>query len=145
MDFVIERLKEYPGLHIYHFAPYEPAAIKRLMGRYATRENDVDNLLRAERFVDLFAVARHAIRASVESYSIKKLEPLYGFERAVPLEDVRVVMARTQARLELADAGNIPDPDKAAICGYNRDDCASTQGLRDWLRAFAPTSSKAAY
>jgi uncharacterized protein len=133
MDFVTERLKVHPGLHIYHFAPYEPAAIKRLMGRYATRENDVDNLLRAERFVDLYAVVRHAIRASVESYSIKKLEPLYGFERAVALEDVRVVMARTQARLELADAGNIPESDKAAIFGYNRDDCASTQGLRDWL------------
>jgi predicted RecB family nuclease len=133
MDFVMERLKAHPGLHIYHFAPYEPAAIKRLMGRYATRENDVDNLLRAERFVDLYAVVRHAIRASVESYSIKKLEPLYGFERAVPLEDVRGVMARTQARLELADAGNIPESDKAAICRYNRDDCASTQGLRDWL------------
>lgn len=135
MDFVIERLKAHPGLHIYHFAPYEPAAIKRLMGRYATRENDVDNLLRAERFVDLYAVVRHAIRASVESYSIKKLEPLYGFERAVPLEDVRVVMARTQARLELADANNIPETDKAAICGYNRDDCASTKGLRDWLES----------
>lgn len=133
MDFVVERLKVHPGLHIYHYAPYEPAAIKRLMGRYATRENDVDNLLRSERFVDLYAVVRHAIRASVESYSIKKLEPLYGFERAVALEDVRVVMARTQARLELADAGNIPEADKAAICGYNRDDCASTQGLRDWL------------
>ncbi|KRR02118.1 TM0106 family RecB-like putative nuclease [Bradyrhizobium valentinum] len=133
MDFVAERLQTHPDLHIYHFAPYEPAAIKRLMGRYATRENDVDNLLRAERFVDLYAVVRHAIRASVESYSIKKLEPLYGFERGVSLEDVRVVMARTQARLELADAGNIPEPDKAAICGYNRDDCASTQRLRDWL------------
>ena len=49
-----ERLKIYPDLHIYHFAPYEPAAMKRLMGRYATRENEVDNLLRAEIFVDLF-------------------------------------------------------------------------------------------
>jgi len=135
MDFVTDRLKVHPGLHIYHFAPYEPAAIKRLMGRYATRENEVDNLLRTERFVDLYAIVRHAIRASVESYSIKKLEPLYKFERAVPLEDVRVVMARTQARLELADAANIPEPDKAAICGYNRDDCASTQALRDWLEA----------
>jgi hypothetical protein len=64
----------YPDLHVYHFAPYEPAALKRLMGRYATRENEVDNLLRAEIFVDLFAVVRHSTRASVESYSIKKLE-----------------------------------------------------------------------
>ena len=102
IDFVSGRLATYPDLHIYHFAPYEPAALKRLMGRYATRENEVDNLLRAEIFVDLFAVVRHSIRASVESYSIKKLEPLYSFERTVPLEDVSCVMARTQARLEMA-------------------------------------------
>ena len=119
-------LKVYPDLHIYHFAPYEPAAMKRLMGRYATRENEVDNLLRAEIFVDLFSVVRHGIRASVESYSIKKLEPLYSFVRTVPLEDVGRVMARTQARLEMADSAGVPDSDKAAIKGYNRDDCAST-------------------
>ena len=105
VDFVTERLKVYPDLHIYHFAPYEPAAMKRLMGRYATRENEVDSLLRAEIFVDLFSVVRHGVRASVESYSIKKLEPLYSFVRTVPLEDVGAVMARTQARLEMADLG----------------------------------------
>ncbi|SDI24866.1 MULTISPECIES: TM0106 family RecB-like putative nuclease [Bradyrhizobium] len=135
VDFVTERLKVHPGLHIYHFAPYEPAAMKRLMGRYATRENEVDGLLRAEIFVDLFAAMRHAIRASVESYSIKKLEPLYSFVRTVPLEDVGGVMARTQARLELADGAGIPEGDKATIRGYNRDDCASTEALRRWLEA----------
>ena len=133
VDFVTERLKVYPDLHIYHFAPYEPAAMKRLMGRYATRENEVDSLLRAEIFVDLFSVVRHGIRASVESYSIKKLEPLYSFVRTVPLEDVGAVMARTQARLEMADPAGIPENDKTAIKGYNRDDCASTQALRNWL------------
>jgi predicted RecB family nuclease len=88
VDFVIARLDRYPGLHIYHFAPYEPAALKRLMGRYATREDQIDRLLRSITFVDLYAVVRHGIRASVESYSIKKLEPLYGFERQMPLSDV---------------------------------------------------------
>jgi predicted RecB family nuclease len=135
IDFVTERLKTYPDLHIYHFAPYEPAALKRLMGRYATRENELDNLLRAETFVDLYSVVRHAIRASVESYSIKKLEPLYSFIRSVPLEDVSAVLARTQARLEMADYAGITEVDKIAIKGYNRDDCASTEGLRDWLEA----------
>jgi hypothetical protein len=135
VDFVTERLKVYPDLHIYHFAPYEPAAMKRLMGPYATRENEVDGLLRAEIFVDLFSAVRHAIRASVESYSIKKLEPLYSFVRIVPLEDVGGVMARTQARLELADGAGIPEGDKATIRGYNRDDCASTEALRRWLEA----------
>jgi predicted RecB family nuclease len=133
VDFVTERLKVYPDLHIYHFASYEPAAMKRLMGRYATRENEVDSLLRAEIFVDLFSVVRHSIRASVESYSIKKLEPLYLFVRTVPLEDVGAVMARTQARLEMADPAGIPENDKIAIKGYNRDDCVSTQALRSWL------------
>jgi predicted RecB family nuclease len=135
VDFVTERLKVRPDLHIYHFAPYEPAAMKRLMGRYATRENEVDNLLRAEIFVDLFSVVRHGIRASVESYSIKKLEPLYSFVRTVPLEDVGRVIARTQARLEMADAAGVPELDKAAIKGYNRDDCASTHALQAWLEA----------
>jgi predicted RecB family nuclease len=134
-DFVSGRLATYPDFHIYHFAPYEPAALKRLMGRYATRENEVDNLLRAEIFVDLFAVVRHGIRASVESYSIKKLEPLYSFERTVSLEDVGRVMARTQARLEMADSSGISEEDKTAIKGYNRDDCASTSALRKWLEA----------
>jgi uncharacterized protein len=133
IDFVTHRLTIYPDLHIYHFAPYEPSALKRLMGRYATRENELDNLLRAEIFVDLYSVTRHAIRASVESYSIKKLEPLYSFERTVPLEDVGAILARTQARLEMADSAGIPEADKAAIKGYNRDDCASTQELRNWL------------
>jgi predicted RecB family nuclease len=133
VDFITERLRAFPDLHIYHFAPYEPAAMKRLMGRYATRENEVDNLLRAEIFVDLFAVVRHGIRASVESYSIKKLEPLYSFTRCVPLEDVGAIMARTQARLEMADAAGVADADKAAIRGYNKDDCDSTAALREWL------------
>jgi predicted RecB family nuclease len=135
IDFVTDRLKIFPDLHIYHFAPYEPAALKRLMGRYATRENEVDNLLRAQTFVDLYSVVRHAIRASVESYSIKKLEPLYSFERSVPLDEVGAVLARTQARLEMADSKGVPEADKEAIKGYNRDDCASTEGLRAWLEA----------
>ncbi|MEY9441697.1 TM0106 family RecB-like putative nuclease [Bradyrhizobium elkanii] len=133
IDFVTERLTEHPGLHIYHYAPYEPAALKRLMGRYATREDEVDNLLRAGVFVDLYAIVRQSIRASVESYSIKKLEPLYRFDRTVPLIDVGGAMARVQACLELADADGIDPGDQAAIIGYNRDDCASTRALRDWL------------
>jgi uncharacterized protein len=135
IDFVTHRLTVYPDLHIYHFAPYEPAALKRLMGRYATRENELDNLLRAGVFVDLYAVVRQGIRAGVESYSIKKLEPLYVFDRAVPLIDVGAAMARVQACLELADAAGISPADQSAIIGYNRDDCASTRALRDWLEA----------
>ena len=51
------------------------------MGRYATREEEIDWLLRGKRLVDLYSVVRNGLRASLESYSIKKLEALYGFAR----------------------------------------------------------------
>jgi predicted RecB family nuclease len=53
VDFVMVRWAASPDLHIYHYAPYEPAALKRLMGRYATREEEIDRMLRAGLFVDL--------------------------------------------------------------------------------------------
>ena len=135
VDFATERLKTHPGLHIYHFAPYEPAALKRLMGRYATREDEIDRLLRADVFVDLFAVVRHSIRASVESYSIKKLEPLYGFKRAQDLSDAGKIMAKVQACLELGDVQGVAEADRNAVNAYNGDDCLSAWALRDWLEA----------
>ena len=74
-------------MHVYHYSPYEPSAFKRLMGRYATREDALDRLLRGGRFVDLYGVVRQGLRAGIERYSIKNLELLYGFERAVPLPE----------------------------------------------------------
>ena len=57
VDTVMARWEEHPGMHVYHFSPYEPAAVKRLVGRHGTREEELDRLLRAERFVDLFAAS----------------------------------------------------------------------------------------
>ena len=81
IDLIMDRWAEHPGMHVYHYAPYETGAMKRLSGRYSTRESELDQLLRGGVFVDLYRVVRQGIRASVESYSIKRLEPLYGFKR----------------------------------------------------------------
>jgi predicted RecB family nuclease len=133
VDFAIARLETYPDLHIYHYAPYEPAALKRLMSRYVTREDEIDCMLRGGVFIDLYAVVRHAIRASVESYSIKKLEPLYDFQRTIGLPDAASVLAKVQASLELGDFEGIGAEERSAVAGYNRDDCLSAWRLRDWL------------
>ncbi|PWK63053.1 TM0106 family RecB-like putative nuclease [Aminobacter sp. AP02] len=135
VDFVAERRKAYPGLHIYHYAAYESAALKRLMGRYATCEEEIDALLRGQVLVDLYTLVRHAIRASVESYSIKRLEPLYGFTRNVALRDANVALIRMQASLELGDLAGINPNDRAVVAGYNKDDCTSTLALREWLES----------
>ena len=133
VDFVMARWEKVPGLHIYHYAPYEPAALKRLMGRYATREEEIDRMLRARLFVDLFQVVRRGIRASVESYSIKQLEQFYGLKREIALSDANAALANLQANLELDDIPSIAEETKATVLAYNRDDCNSASGLRDWL------------
>ena len=133
VDFVIARWKRFPGMHIYHYAPYEQSALKRLMGRYATREKEIDRMFRAKLFVDLYQVVRNGIRAGVESYSIKRLEPFYTFERKTVLADANVALANLQANLELDDIPSITEQTKDVIRTYNKDDCDSATALRDWL------------
>ena len=74
IDNVMARWEQHPDFHIYHYGAYETTAVKRLMSRYATREDEVDRLLRGRVFVNLHRVVRQGLRASVESYSIKRLE-----------------------------------------------------------------------
>jgi predicted RecB family nuclease len=131
IDLVMARLERHPGLHIYHYNHYETNAVKRLMGRYGTREREVDRLLRGGVFVDLYRVVRQGLRASVESYSIKKLEPFYGYRRDVDLRDASSALAHFEAWLELG--GQRDDVLLERILGYNRDDCLSTLRLRAWL------------
>jgi len=133
IDLAMTRLEQFPNMHIYHFAPYEPVALKRLATRHATREAELDILLRKQCFVDLYAVTRQAIRASVESYSIKCLEQFYGYEREEELSDVRQSMHRLEAMLEIGASSKVHSEDKAVVLKYNRDDCISTIELRNWL------------
>ena len=133
MDMIVERVRAHPGMHVYHYAPYEPSAFKRLMGRYATRQRELDELLRARKFVDLYAVVRQSMRVGVERYSIKSLEPLYAFTRGVPLEDANRSLRALQYALGAGIPESVPNEVRAAIAGYNRDDCVSTRELRDWL------------
>ena len=133
MDVLTARLDRYPGMHVYHYASYEPTALKRLMGRHATREDQVDRLLRGGVLVDLYRAVRQGLRASVESYSIKRLEPLYGFEREVGLRDAGSSIVAFEEWLELGEGARPASGILDEIAGYNRDDVVSTRRLRDWL------------
>jgi uncharacterized protein len=131
--FVMDRWKRYPDLHIYHYAPYEQTAIKRLAGRHGTCGDAVDQLLRAGVFVDLYRVVRQGLRASVESYSIKKLEPLYRFTRGTPMREANTALQTFEAVLTLGNGQEATRELLETIEGYNRDDCVSAVRLRDWL------------
>jgi predicted RecB family nuclease len=128
VDFLHERLRADPDMHVYHYAPYEPVVLKRLMGLYGTREEEVDDLLRHGVLVDLFAVVRHALRASYPSYSLKDIEHFYfdGRQAEVTGGADSVLLYeqwRDSGASELLEA----------IRAYNEEDCLSTLLLRDWL------------
>jgi uncharacterized protein len=133
VDLVMARWSLHPGMHVYHFSGYEPGALKRLMGRHATRADEIDRLRRGRVLVDLHIVLKRAVRASVETYSLKALEAFHGFERKIPLEQASHAMRRLQHALELGKAGEIDHTVRDMVQDYNADDCLSTLALRDWL------------
>jgi len=130
----VKQIREaHPDMHIYHYAPYEPTAIKHLSGRHGVCADEVDELLRAGVFVDLFRVVRQGLRASVESYSIKKMEEFYGFRRKVALRDATSSLQAFETVLALGDNPEEAEANSNTIADYNRDDCLSTWQLREWL------------
>ncbi|HEY4464763.1 MAG TPA: AAA domain-containing protein, partial [Streptosporangiaceae bacterium] len=145
-DFITERRRRHPGLHVYHYNHYEPTsvdhltelhetrqeAVGRLMGRFATREDEVDNLFRLGVFVDLYRVVRQGIRAGVESYSLKRLEPLCGYARQMDLRQATENLIALEAELEAGTAADA-EHTKRVVAAYNEDDCRATLVLRDWL------------
>ena len=52
---------------------------------------------------------------------------------SIALPDANRALAQVQACLEFADVGGLTDESRTAVQDYNRDDCLSTLGLRDWL------------
>jgi predicted RecB family nuclease len=133
MKFVVERWKRFPKLHIYHFAPYEPSAIKRLASTHAIFEQEVDELLRAERFVDLHAIFKEALLASVERYSLKDLEKFTTYTRKAELHEAGIARKNVECALELNEFKSLPKETLEVVEIYNADDCLATEALHRWL------------
>ena len=130
VDFVIERLERFPDLHVYHYASYEASAIKRLMGLHATREEEVDRLLRGKVLVDLHTVVRQGLRVGQPSYSIKSIEAFYMGKRDTEVTEGGDSIVAFERFLETGDRSL-----RESIERYNEDDCRSTHLLREWLLA----------
>lgn len=128
VDLIIERLDADPAMHVYHYAPYEVQAMKKLMSRYATREAEVDRLLRGEVMVDLYRVVSQGVRVSLESYGLKKLEPFYWAQREGAISDGAASVTAYEMWREKQDDETLQE-----LQDYNELDCRSTLALRNWL------------
>ncbi|WP_404393038.1 TM0106 family RecB-like putative nuclease [Humibacillus xanthopallidus] len=137
LDWLTDRWSRFPGMHVYHYAPYETTALKRLVGQHATREAELDQLLRHEIFVDLYAVVRQGVRISKGSYSIKKLEEFYwGHARSsdgAGVADGLSSVVEYERWLAGRDDGGADQTILDDIRRYNEEDVRSTLALHVWL------------
>ncbi|MGH7511923.1 MAG: TM0106 family RecB-like putative nuclease [Gemmatimonadales bacterium] len=134
IDWVVARRRRDPSLHVYHYGHYETSAVKRLMGKYATREAEVDDLLRGGVFVDLLAVVRQGVLVGTPSYSLKDIEHLYRPPRTGGVISAGGSTLEYQRWIDLGESPRWQEsPILSAIREYNLDDCESLWGLRSWL------------
>jgi len=123
------------GMHVYHYAAYEVSAVRRLMGKHGTRENQVDDLLRNHVFVDLYQVVKQGMQVGEESYSIKYVEHLYRGQRSGDVANAGQSIVYYANWKESGEPGDWTKSERLRqIRDYNKDDCESTVQLYDWLR-----------
>ncbi len=133
IDRIFKGREEFADLHVFHFGHREADALKNLSCRHKTRESEVDQLLREHVLVDLHGIVKRSLRASVESYTLKQLEGLYGFERRTELRAAARAMQLFGWLLETGEGDRAEAELRATIERYNEDDCLSTVALRAWL------------
>ena len=171
IDWVYDRWKRDNTLHVYHYANYEVAAMRKLSTRYETRIKEVADMLANGVFVDLYKIVLNGMILGEKSYSIKCVEHLYRGKRTTQVANggesvIFYEMWREQGGVArwtdnangyqfwLADPAAfdwVQWPELKDIRDYNIDDCESTLELVDWLReqqsiagiAYAPKSDAA--
>lgn len=139
IHWVYGRWQKDPSMHIYHYANYEIAACRKLMGRFGVCEEELDALLRNEVFVDLYKIVKGGLLLGEPRYSIKNVERLYRDKRNTEVGsggDSVVVYEKWRELHELGEEGRTWQDSETlkSIRDYNIDDCNSTQELVDWLR-----------
>ena len=146
IDYLRERRRQHPAMHVYHYASYERTHLLSLAARHGVGEDDIDDLLREHVLVDLYPIVKKSLRVGSRSYSIKKLEPLYmgdrlrhGVDNAADSIAEYALSRELLARGETDAAGR----KLADIADYNEYDCVSTLRLRDWLLARASEAGAA--
>jgi predicted RecB family nuclease len=129
VDRVVELRAVHPELHVFHYAAHERSKLRSLAAHYATREEEVDALLRDEVLVDLYAVVRQGMQVGEEDYSLKKLERHHQFVRLEKrVREGGGSIVAYEAWLDSGDQELLE-----AIRAYNEEDCRSTASLRDWI------------
>jgi uncharacterized protein len=129
-----ERHRRFPGMHVYHYNHTERSALQRLTTDHGVAEIELERLLDADAFVDLFPVVTAAVRLGAESYSLKDVERLTGYERGHDIDQGAGAVVEYERWMRVREQSMLD-----RIAAYNDDDVRATRAVRDWLVAQRPT------
>ncbi len=133
VEFFADRRKTFPNMHVYHYNHTERSSLERLT-RGTESESLFASLVETGLFVDLYVVAKNAFQVGTESYGLKSLEHLTGYERHGGIEQGAGAVVVYDRYMTTQDPALL-----AEIAQYNEDDVAATMALRDWIVARRPS------
>jgi len=154
IDWIYDRWKRDNTLHVYHYANYEVAAMRKLSTRYETRIKEVAEMLANGVFIDLYKIVLNGVLIGEPRYSIKNVEHLFRSKRITQVANGGDSVIAYELWRELGGVARWCDnangyqswladpaafdwaqwPELKDIRDYNIDDCESTLELVDWLR-----------
>jgi uncharacterized protein len=128
VNYLSDRRSRFPAMHIYHYNHTERTSLMRLAADYAVAELDLENLVGTGAFVDLLPVVTGGVQVGVESYGLKHIERLTGFERSHDIDRGAGAVIEYEHWTTDRDADRL-----TRIARYNEDDVRATRAVRDWL------------
>jgi hypothetical protein len=126
--YLAARREQFPGMHVYHYNHTERSSLERLASQHGAGEVALQGLVDTGAFVDLLVIARNAIQVGAESYGLKALERLTGYQRGHVIDKGAGAVLEYERWMVTGAADAL-----AVIAAYNEDDVRATQEVRDWL------------
>lgn len=132
ISYLADRRARYSGMHVYHYNHTERSSLQRIAAKHGAEEDVLARLVETGAFIDLLIVARNTVQVGTESYSLKSLEQLTGYQRGHDIDQGAAAILEYEKYLA-GDADAL-----ARIANYNEDDVRATRALRDWLLEHRP-------
>ncbi len=133
IEYLIDRRERFPSMHVYHYNHTERSALERLTADHGVGEAALERLVETGLFVDLMPVVRNSVQIGVESYGLKYLERVTGYQRGHEIDNGAGAVVEYEQYMVDGDDDRLD-----RIASYNEDDVRSTLALRDWLVGFRP-------
>jgi len=142
VNFLTERKRTHPDLHVYHYGNYDRSSLQRLAGISSRCAKLVNSLLSTDDteeglLIDLLPVVRASVGISSGGYGLKQLEKIYSHGgRLATVTDAASSVVAYEAWRNVPDGQTWEESEQLhGIRKYNREDCLSLMRLEAWLRS----------